>query len=337
MGFKKYMAAGLLLILIIGLYVFSFEGGRYTLDFFGINITLPIAVWVIVPAIILYIFTLIHMMFYGAIEFSKKRALKKGHKNFIKATKNVLLGLDNNVQFKSEWLKLPGAILNIFNIDPRKRAKKVPNEEIQEILDLKEKLDRGEVVDLSKYRLPIDNPLVLENLENKLKKDKLYADGILKNCPDRNLPLCKKAFREFAKYASLDQIRKYEKEGYKIDKEIFDILIERFHSKENPINLTNDDIANLIKNLDFEKEDFIALAKKLKSKMNPDALIFLFERLFNEFPKASDAYLFILFELQMIDKAREILENSSLDEYVKFKHLLFLIDSGKNFDIEDFV
>ena len=337
MGFKKYMAAGLLLILIIGLYVFSFEGGRYTLDFFGINITLPIAVWVIVPAIILYIFTLIHMMFYGAIEFSKKRALKKGHKNFIKATKNVLLGLDNNVQFKSEWLKLPGAILNIFNIDPRKRAKKVPNEEIQEILDLKEKLDRGEVVDLSKYRLPIDNPLVLENLENKLKKDKLYADGILKNCPDRNLPLCKEAFREFAKYASLDQIRKYEKEGYKIDKEIFDILIERFHSKENPINLTNDDIANLIKNLDFEKEDFIALAKKLKSKMNPDALIFLFERLFNEFPKASDAYLFILFELQMIDKAREILENSSLDEYVKFKHLLFLIDSGKNFDIEDFV
>ena len=337
MGFKKYMAAGLLLILIIGLYVFSFEGGRYTLDFFGVNISLPIAVWVIVPAIILYLFTLIHMMFYGAIEFSKKRALKKGHKNFIKATKNVLLGLDNNVQFKSEWLKLPGAILNIFNIDPRKRAKKVPNEEIQEILDLKEKLDNGEVVDLSKYRLPIDNPLVLQNLENKLKKDKLYADGILKNCPDKNLSLCKKAFREFAKYAPLDQIKKYEKEGYKIDREIFEIIIDRLNAKEHPLDLKNDDIVDLIKNLDFEKEDFIALAKKLKSKMNPDALIFLFERLFNEFPKASDAYLFILFELQMIDKVREILENSSVDEYVKFKNLLFLIDNGKNFDIEDFV
>ncbi|NPA81243.1 MAG: fatty-acid--CoA ligase [Epsilonproteobacteria bacterium] len=337
MGFKKYMAAGLLLILIIGLYVFSFEGGKYTLDFFGIPITLPIAVWIIVPAFILYLFTLLHMMFYGAIDLSKKRALKKGHKNFIKATKNVLLGLDNNVQFKSEWLKLPGAILNIFNIDPRKRAKKVPNEEIQEILDLKEKLERGEVVDLSKYRLAKDNPLVLKNLENKLKKDKLYADGILKNCPDKSLPLCKEAFREFAKYASLDQIKKYEKEGYKIDREIFDIIIDRFQNSDHPLNLTNDDIVELIKKLDFDKDDFIALAKKLKPRMNPDALIFLFERLFNEFPKASDAYLFILFELQMIDKVREILENSSIDEYVKFKHLLFLIDNGKNFDIEDFV
>ncbi len=335
MGLKKYLVFALLLILIIGIYVFSFEGGRYSLDFFGINVTLPVAVWVIVPALILYLFTLLHMMFYGAIDFTKKRALKKGHKNFIRATKNVLLGLDNNVQFRSEWLKLPGAILNVFNIDPKKRAKKVPNEDVQEILDLKEKLDRGEVADLSKYRLPKDNPLVIQNFENKLAKDKLHADGILKNCGDKkDEPICKKAFYAIATYAPYDQLKKY---GYKIDTKAFEIIMDRYKNEKNELKLTNDEIVEMIKGLDFGKEDFIELAKKLKPKMNPDALMFLFERLFNEFPKASDAYLFILFELQMIDKVREILQNSALDEYVKFKHLLFLRDNGKNFDIEMFI
>ncbi len=335
MGLKRYMVFALLLILLIGIYVFSFEGGKYSLDFFGVHITLPIAVWIIVPALILYFFTLLHMMFYGAIDFTKKRALKKGHKNFIKATTNVLLGRDNNVQFRSEWLKLPGAILNIFNIDPRKRAKKVPNEEIQEILDMKERLEKGEVVDLSKYRLPADNPLMIKNFENKLAKDRLYADGILRSCKEiKDEDLCKKAFYELVQYASFDQIKKH---GRKIDRHAFDIIMDRYMNENNPIELTTDDIVDMIKELDFEKEDFIKLAKKLKTKMNPDALMFLFERLFNEFPKASDAYLFVLFELQMIDKVREILENSAIDEYVKFKHLLYLIDSGKNFDIEMFI
>jgi hypothetical protein len=44
-----------------------------------------------------------------------------------------------------------------------------------------------------------------------------------------------------------------------------------------------------------------------------------------------------MFELQMMDHAREFLDNSSEDEYVKFKYMLFLKDSGKNFDTELFI
>jgi hypothetical protein len=44
-----------------------------------------------------------------------------------------------------------------------------------------------------------------------------------------------------------------------------------------------------------------------------------------------------MFDLQLIDKARDYLDNSAKDEYTKFKHLLFLKDSGKNFDIDLFV
>ena len=45
----------------------------------------------------------------------------------------------------------------------------------------------------------------------------------------------------------------------------------------------------------------------------------------------------MLYDLQMIDKIKEILDNAEPDEFVKFKTVIFLRDHGKSIDIDKFL
>ncbi len=334
MGLKKYISFGLILLIAIGVAVYSFIGDSYSLSVAGVTITLPIAVWVVLPALLLFIFTLFHLLFYGAMGFTKMRGIKKDSELFLENSKNALLGKMVESNYKTDIFKLPGAILPLLNIDPKRYADhRVYDDGVQDILDVKRKLDDGEVVDLYPFSLRSDNALVLKNHENRLKQDKSYALTILNKCDDEGLK--QKALLTLASYAPLEDINRYD---VKPTKEIFDIFISRIGDKENPLDLSDEDIISFIKKLDFSSMDFIELAKKLKPKLNPDRLILLFEKLSCEFPNlAGEAYLYVMFELQMMDNAREYLDNSSEDEYLKFRYLLFLKDSGKNFDTELFV
>ncbi len=334
MGLKKYIIFGLLLLITMGVVVYSFIGDSYTLSLAGININLPIAVWIVIPAFLLYLLTIAHLMFFGTLGYAKMRKIKKDSEKFLENSKNALLGRMVNSDYKTDMFKLPGAILPLLNIDPKRYADhRVYDDDIQDILSVKRRVFEGEVVDLSPFDLKSDNALVLKNQENKLAQDSTYAEKILSKCDDK--ALCQKAHLALASYASIDDIAKYEVEP---TREFFDKLVDRINAKENPIKISPDMMVKYIDKLDYTSDDFISLAKKLKTKMNPDRLMLLFERLAHEFPsEAGESYLYIMFELQMMDHARDFLENSSEDEYKKFKYLLFLKDSGKNFDTELFI
>ncbi len=334
MGLRKYIVLGAMLIIAMGIAIYTYTGEYYSLPIAGININLPIAVWVLIPALILYLVTIIHLIFYGTINFAKLRTIKSDSERFVENAKRALLGKKVSAdEYKSEVFKLPGMILPLLNIDPKRSVHhRVYDDGIQDILEAKQRIKEGEVVDLSKFNLLPDNALVLQNSLNALAQDRTYATTILKKCEDKKL--CQKAHHALATYASLDEIKKYQVEP---TKELFYTLIERIDAKENAIDMSDEDIIDFIKDLDFTKEDYIDLAKKLKSKLNPDRLILLFEKLAHQFPQeAGDGYLYVLFELQMVDNAREFLENSSEEEYPVFKYLLFLKDSGKNFDTDLF-
>ena len=298
------------------------------------TLKLPVAVWVMLPAFLLYLMTIAHLIFYGTVTYGRLRAIRKDSERFVENAKRALLGKQLSADgYKSEAFKLPGAILPLLNIDPKRSAHhRVYDDGIQDILEAKQRVKDGEVIDLSKFNLLSDNALVLKNAENALARDKTYATTILKKCDD--IKLCQKAHLALADFASLDEIKKYKVEP---TKELFYKLIDRVGERENPVEMSDDDIIEYIRQLDFKKEDFITLAKKLKKKLNPDRLILLFEKLAHEFPQeAGDGYLYLLFELQMVDTARDYLENSSEEEYPVFKYLLFLKDSGKNFDTDLF-
>lgn len=51
------------------------------------------------------------------------------------------------------------------------------------------------------------------------------------------------------------------------------------------------------------------------------------------FAMAADAYLYVLYDLQMIDKIKDF-RYAEPDEFVKFKTVIFLRDHGKSIDID---
>ncbi len=333
MGFKKYLFLGLLLIAATGVYVYSLTEEYYSISVAGISLSLPIAVWVILPMVILYIATLIHIMFYGTLGFFRLKKIKKDAEKFLENEKRALLGkkVDGDV-YKSEIFKLPGKVLPLLNIDPKRYSGyRIHDDSIADILEIKQKIYAGEVVDLSRFNLLPDNALVIKNYENMLKEDKSYAATILRKCSDKEL--CKKAAIAMAEYSPISELKKYNVE---ITEEILYKLIDRIG--ENNFELSNDKILEYAKELNFDSKKLLNLVKKLKDKLSPDERVKFAVALMAKFPEeGADAYLYTMFDLQMIDKARDFLDNSSKQEYTKYKYLLFLKDNGKNFDIDMFV
>ncbi len=334
MGLKKFISFGLMLLVVMGIVVYSFVGDVYSFSVFGRPIELPVAIWVLLPALLMYIFTILHLIFYGTLGFAKMQKVKNDGETLLQNSKNALLGKIVETEYKTDIFKLPGVILPLLNVDPKRYADhRVYDDGIQDILDVKRKIDEGEVVDLAPFSLKEDNTLVLKNYENKMDVDKNYAQIVLRSSSDKKL--CQKAHLALASFSSIEEINKQDIEP---TRELFNVLIDRVNAKENSLELSDETVVWYAKELDFKSRDFIDLAKRLKTKLNPDKLMLLFERLAHEFPsEAGEGYLYVMFELQMMDNAREFLENTSEDEYVKFKYLLFLKDSGKIFDTELFI
>ena len=332
MGIKRYILLTVVYILAIGLYVYSFNGDMYNLVVYKFSLELPVALWIVMPTILLFIASTSHMLYYSLKDFWKERAIKRDFENFKTAFSEKVLGEDSIVKYKTEYFKFIGKALKLLSYkdiaDFNLEDEKIENNR-QVVRDINDK----KIVDLKKYRLSEDNNLLVKNSLNKLLNEQKYAGVILKNCKDESSELCKKAYLEYVKYASFEDIKKI---GFTPTKEMFRILMERYLEEEGTvaINLSLDDIQELLMKFKANREDYLEFAYEIKSKLNPDALISLFSKLYNspEHVAASDAYLYVLYELQMIDKIREILDNSDDEEFVKWKTILFLRDNGKNVD-----
>jgi len=330
MGIKRYILLTVVYMLAIGLYVYSFNGDMYTLSVYKFSLELPIALWIVLPTILLFIASFTHMMYYSLKDFWKDRAVKKDFENLKIALSEKVLGENSNLKYKSDRFKFIGKALKTLEYKETEGFS-IEDEKIEANRQILKNLNNGKVVELKKYRLSPENKLLEKNDLNKLQEDAKYSETILKECKDKSSELCQKAYFEYIKYASYVDIKKL---NFAPTKEMFRVLMERYLEEEGTvaIKLDLEEIQELLMKFKANREDYLELAYEIKRKLNPDALIALFEKLFNspEHSAAADAYLYVLNELQMIDKVRDILENSDEEEFEKWKTILFLRDHGKN-------
>jgi hypothetical protein len=73
-----YIFAALTLIAMVGAFTYTINPNNYIVEVFGINFNFPVAVWVIMPMLLLLLFTVIHMIFYSLKSYFK---LKKWHRD----------------------------------------------------------------------------------------------------------------------------------------------------------------------------------------------------------------------------------------------------------------
>jgi len=299
---KNYSIISIIFIAIVSLFTYMNTDATTTFTLFGVNITLYNALWTALFLSIFYLISIIYFLISKYKNFRFERDIKKDKENLLKNISNKILYKDKLFPIKQlkefeEFIEM----IDGLNIKP------IKSETFPFMEDLI-KLNNGEVVDLTTYRFSKDNPWVLKNIENSIKSgDKKIAKEAL------HTDLKDKAIQLLAEKADVREILA---NNYPITKKF---ILE---------NLESDRLKELIDNSNLSNKDYIDIAKVVhKNATNP-------EKLFEIFKNKLYAYLYLLIEYEMIDKAYEIVKEK---EIKLFEYYLLLRKNGIKIDIKEYL
>lgn len=323
MNSRRFIIYSVIYAILVALAVYSVNPSEYTITIFEYSLSLPVAIWVVIPVVIFAIFATLHILYHGLLVFKFKRALKKDEHTYQEMVRSVLLSQNFSKDFKTSVYDLASNITK--KLSPWGSDINVDNAQLREIFEIIEGIKSGEVLDIKRYRLDKENPIVLNNELNKIEKLPNHYIEVLKNKNLYNEELVKKAYAKLINVGDFEHIRRYSM-NIRTPKDVEKIL-NRF--KSDDIKLNSDEIFEILNDPNIDSQMFVNFADILSAKLSPDAYLEIFKKLKETYPQAENAYIFVLFELSMIDSVREILQNSAPNEFRGFKVLLFLKEQSK--------
>jgi len=336
MYLKRYTIAAAILIILVGWYVYAFvTHDSMSIEIFGIDLpSLSIAIWIIIPLVVLYVGSVAHMAFYSLLNSFQLRKYEKDYDNLMDSFVDAYLSKQDRVHtFKTHRYQLLGTLIDNATISPY-YGTITTNAKISAVMDAIEKVKNGEVVDLKAYSLKEDNALVIQNNRNRYKNEVLSAEDILTDVSQYTPELCKEVYCDFVGASPLYTIEQYKEF---MTKDALYKILNRVNASKNTLEISNESLIKLFNILNLDSKDYIEISIALSHGMIPEQRIKLFETISESNDDAMEAYLFTLFDLEMISKAKEILDISQQDEYINFKAYAALKDSNKNFSIHLFV
>ncbi|MDP1785066.1 MAG: hypothetical protein Q8K81_06540 [Sulfuricurvum sp.] len=335
MQLKRYTIGSLILMVLVGFSVYSINKESVSFDLLGIHFpNFPIAFWVVVPLALLYLASVLHMAVYVLVGNFKLRRLNRDHEKMMDALRDSLLGVhERNYVFKSDAYKLMGKLVDNSLILPYETLREIGNEKIDEALALLRDVKEKKKVDIKKFHLSNATSLMIQNNLNRFERGEISPDDVLSRHETYGDIVCKKAYESYVKTASMGSVLKYKN---LLSKSSLFTFLQRINSDENGIEMNNEDIIALVKTLKLTNNDYVDLSIALSKNMLPEQRIRLFESMSEQCDDAMDGYFYTLYDLQMIDTANELLNNTSHDEYQIFKAYRDLKRSNKHYDIAIF-
>lgn len=332
MGLKNYIIASIIFIILVFGFTHSLEFGEYTFSMFDYSLTLSVAVWVVLPLILLSVVTYVHILFYGLIKYFKIRALESDIDTTFSLIESKLLGKENKTFFKTKKLKELSNVLSQLEITASKEVFSSSNEELNKLVSSIQGINNGKYIGEKTIKTQENSTLGKQNLINKINEQVDFALEVVKKSENYDSNVVKVAFFKVLAEKSMTTVKKVYK-NLTLDKEMVTKLFEKDRDNSD-FSLDNSEILDILKNVKLNKSDYVEIAKNYKSTLNPDKIIDLFEKLSNQNEEATTAYLYILNEFEMVDKLREVLANTNENDYVPFKALLDLKDAGKHYNLE---
>jgi len=336
MQLKRYTIGSLILMLLVAAAVYTIDSGTVSFDLLGMHFpNLPIAFWVVVPLIVMYFASLLHMGVYALVGNFKLRRLGKDHDKMVDALRDAVLGVaERNYVYKSDPYKLMGKLIDNSSVVPYETLRSVGNEKIDEALELVRDVKDKKKVDIKKFHLPNTTPVAVQNNLNRLEREEINADAILSRPDYYGDVVSSKAFESYVKTASSGSIMKYKRFFTKTSLLAF---VQRINAAEDGFQISNDELVTLFDAIKFYRDDWIDLSEAMSKNMLPDQRIRLFEMLSENNDEAMEGYLYTLYDLQMNDAADEVLHNTASDECQIFKAYRDLKRANKHYDIAIFL
>jgi len=132
---------------------------------------------------------------------------------------------------------------------------------------------------------------------------------------------------------SFFKARKYAKI---FDAESLHVMLSRVAHEED-MGLNAEILNDFVAALKLNCSDFVKIANVTKKVFSPAQNLALFKEYQSKYPKAQEAYLYLLFDYELLDEASAYLDEHEEHEFLKFRAFYELKKSHKKFKLEDLI
>jgi len=331
-----YFIAAIILMTIVGIFVYSINPENYSISQFGFSLTMPIAVWIVLPMVALMVASAVHMMFYGTKNFFKFKKWEKDTASLDDALYWSLLNEPKAHKFNLPILKQTASLLDVSCVKVDGAIDDI-SDKLRGALTLVSEIERGEYVDLQARKLDKvlsnKNPLVIKNLVNRLEKEESFAEEVLQSKALYSDEIFNQALKKFSSKTTFPKAKKH------VDvytKESFFLLLNRV-KEESGLGLTKDILDEFIVALESKMlcGDYLKIATLMMNELSPAENLKLWREYEGRYSDAQIAYLYLLFEYEMIEKAGDYLAEHDESDFKRFRALYDLKKEHKKYKITD--
>ncbi len=331
-----YIFASLILIGIVAGLAYMVNPDFYLLEVMGIDFNFPIALWFVLPMMLLFVMTLMHMFFYGLKNYFLLKKWRKDAEtledalywSLVNEPKEQKYAIDE-VSASAVLLSKASLVLNdtVEGLSPR----------LSRVVNIIQKIKNGEYVDLKELKMTKvfnqGNPILIQNRLNCLESDEKFVEGVMRATSDYSEAVQKEALETFARKADFMKARKYVKV---FDVKNFLVMLNRI-SHDDKLGLTTDILTEFVDALHLKCEDFISIAMVTKKYFKPDENLLLFRSYQAKNEKAQNAYLYLLFEYELLEQVSKYLDEHDEHDFMKFRALYTLKREHSKFKLEDII
>lgn len=331
-----YIFATLILVAIVGAFTYTINPNYYAMELMGINFNFPVAVWIILPMLLLLIVTVTHIFFYGLKNYFLLKKWQKDTNTLEDALYWSLVNEPKEQKYGIDELGNSARLLgkstinvsdNVDGLTPR----------LSRVVNIIQKIKNGEYIDLKEEKMSkvfnVGNPILIQNRLNRLKSDDKFIEDVMRSTSEYSSQVKVEALDVYASKANFTDAKKYIK--------IFDVqnflkMLNRINA-ENNLELTSDILTEFVHTLDLSCRDFIEIASVTKKYLRPEENLSLFRSYEQENEKAQNAYLYLLFEYELNEQVSVYLDEHEEDEFLKFRAFYTLKQQDIKHRLEDIV
>ncbi len=331
-----YTFAALALIGLIAAFAYTINPGNFVYEIAGINLNFPVALWVAIPMLILLLMTIFHMLYYSTKNFFARRKWIRDANELQDALYWSLLKEPKEHNFSIPEIRSGASILSVSSLNVMDSAEGLSDKLAKTVSWIK-KIEGGEYIDLKEKRiakfLSKDNPIVIQNTLNRIKDDVEFAESVLISADNYPKEAISAALDLLVSKDTLYKTRKF---SNMFKSSHLETLLRRADEGED-VGLTADNVAYISENMNMRCSDYLRLAKSTIRKLTPDENLEIFKKLSQENEFAQSAYLYLLFQYEMLDEAKAYLEECEEDEFKPFRALLTLKKGKYNYRVSDII
>ena len=330
MKVKYYLVFFVVFVIVFcgGFYTLSSGGSDITLSLFGHSATLHPTVWLGVGISVFFVFTLLFFVGNWFSRFSNSYKNDRDYENLINQIYSQILQhpLPHHT-FKTPAFQTLSKVLSRVSLHPNTSSEESQNKKIDALFAEILELQKGGVIKLD---FPKDSEFWDKNIINKTKSDLKFASKVLEG--DYHTDIKEKALDSLLENNLVDEKMIHKFLSHHPNPELAKYFL--FALIQKGYKLGAKELFELLALLEVDSKEYFHLAQKLKPQLDPDTCIDIFSRLSMQKEKAREAYVFVLLDYSMIEKAEEVLND--YEDLTLPKAFVELRKMGKNYPLEKF-